>query len=128
MKNILIVLMICIGMMPFTMSASTPTLDTKQKTTIVKPVLVYTIVENVLSNDVTGAIEYTAIQNPEVHVYSKTDNSRTNTLAIITDVGWNSPGVISYSNKYREKLNTNYLFNHAFHLSKLGVKRNWGNC
>ena len=122
--------MIVIGMMTFTMSATTPTLGKKETSTIVKPILLSTIVGNVVmnTNDVAGTFEYTAIQSQRVLNFLKTGKTLTNTTAIITDVGWNSPGVVSYSNKYREKLNTNYLFNHAFHLSKLGVKRNCGNC
>jgi len=116
-------------MMTFTMSASTPTLDAKQKTIIVKPIMVNTIVGNVqTAYDAAITFEYTAIQNHSVLTFYKTEKTPTNTLAIINDVGWHSQMCFAFNVIYKEKLNTSYLFDHSVNISKLGIKRNWGNC
>jgi hypothetical protein len=85
MKKLLTVLMIVIGMMTFTMSAATPTLDKKQKTTFVESSLVQSIVGNVVIT-ITNDVKFISYQNQKVPVINFKNANITNFM-ILQDIG-----------------------------------------
>ena len=90
MKNIFSVLILVIGMMASTMSATTPTLDKKQKTTIVTLDTAHPIVANVASPTTVVFIQHSITQNATSAVNYWPTKKAPNLLKIITDVGWRS--------------------------------------
>ena len=114
-----------IGMISLTSMASTPLTAQKQKITITK-VTDYVIVTNVLDYSFTALVVNEITTTGSVKVPSAKANS--NSYAIIFDVGWNSQRNFSLNKQYREKLNSNYLFDHDNNISKLGIKRNRESC
>ena len=80
--------MLVIGMMAFTMSATTPTLDKKQKTTIVTLDTAHPIVENVASLTTVVFIQHSGTQNATSAVNYWTPKKVTTSLDFIRDVGW----------------------------------------
>lgn len=90
MKNIFSVLILVIGMMASTMSATTPTLDKKQKTTIGTLDTAHPIVANVASFDTAVFLQNSITPNATRVVNYWPTKKAPNLLKIITDVGWRS--------------------------------------
>ena len=83
MKKFLTALMIVIGMMTFTMSAATPTLGNKQKTTFVEPTMVQSIVGNVV---IANEVKFISYENQLVPGFNF-ENVNTNSFMILQHVG-----------------------------------------
>lgn len=115
MKQFKVLFMLLIGMIGFTAMASTPLTEQKQKIEIVKDFQVNTIADNVLSFQlVTADANIIYLQSSEDHNL-RIVIQRFNTLAIITDVGWNSSkqlfNKILHTEKFLENYNLHFLPN-----------------
>jgi len=127
MKQFKMFFILLIGMISLTSMASTPLTGQKSKITITK-VTDYCIVANVQDYSFTALVVNEIITTAGVKVSALKTNANPNHYAIIIDVGWNSQRNFSLNKQYREKLNSNYLFDHDANISKLGIKRNRESC
>lgn len=108
MRSLKGLFMLLIGMIGITAMASTPLTEQKQKIEIVKDFQVHAIVDNVLLFELVSVdADAIYLQSNEAHVL-RIVTEPFNTLAIITDVGWQCSEQPFKKIPYTEKLFENY--------------------
>ncbi|MBY0486167.1 MAG: hypothetical protein K2P85_03095 [Flavobacteriaceae bacterium] len=114
-----------IGMISLTVTAANhSTQEQKQKTVIQKEFQSPVVVVNTLSDDFVFINDSVVSIENQTHYLFKNYNESTNTLAIITDVGWQLYGKNYKQIPYKEKLLENYnlsfksKFNYLEYLSR----------
>lgn len=125
MRFIQSLFMLLIGMLSFTVTAANhSTQEQKQKTVIQKEFQNPIVLVNTISNDFVFTNESIGLNQTQTHYLFKNYNEKTNTLAIITDVGWRLYSKNYKQIPFKEKLLENYnlpfksKFNYLEYLSR----------
>lgn len=125
MKKLILVCMTLFLVGSFTMSATTPMLDTKEKSVVLKTQDVEAVVLNVVSSDLVISYDAIIIASNDFNV-GKVNNF------MPCFVSWNE-SFIAYKSKhkhiaYTEKLHSNYNYNRKQLFHSLGLDFARSNC
>ncbi|KVV16138.1 hypothetical protein ACRASX_11025 [Flavobacterium sp. TMP13] len=119
--------MMLIGMISFTMSATTPTLEQKQEPSFTQGIIPYEIGNVALVTDFSFHTEVFYFDQGQSYLYRSLD-LKNNTFATVLDVGWCQEWRPIFSTTYKEKLQSNFSIGHKLRISKIGIKQNRDNC
>jgi hypothetical protein len=113
--------MMLIGMISFTMSATTPTLEQKQKPIFIQETISYEIGNVALVSDFSMNTEVFYFDLAQSYLYRPLD-LKPNTFATVLDVGLSQEWQPTFNSIYKEKLEAEFITDHLRRISKIGIK------
>ena len=119
--------MMLIGMISFTMSATTPTLEQKQEPSFTQGSIPYETGNVALVTDFSLHTEVFYFDQGQSYLYRPID-LKNNTFATVLDVGWCPQWQSTCNTIYKEKLQSNLSIDHKLRMSKIGINQNRDNC